>query len=119
MQLFNLIYSGGPNRLWIFLLVTVVMGGSTAFVSGRTIAATWRPFWHALVYALVIGLAARFIQFALFEAPLVSAGNYLIDCVILLLAAIWGYVATRKVQMVEQYGPLTAETVAAAPKDAG
>ncbi len=119
MQLFDLTYSGGPNRFWIFLLVTVAMGGSTAFVSGRAIAATWRPFWHALVYALVIGFAVRFIQFALFDAPLVSVRTYLTDCIILLLAAIWGYVATRKVQMIEQYGPLTAETAGTARKEAG
>ena len=107
MSLFDVMYDGGANRLWIFLLVSVIMGGSTAYVSGRAIAETWRPLWQVAVYALVIGLAVRFIHFALFQEILVSGRNYLIDCVILILAAAFGYVTTRRRQMLDQYGPLT------------
>ena len=113
MPLFDIIYDGGANRLWIFLLVSAIMGGSTAYVSGRAIAETWRPFWHAIVYALVIGLAVRFIHFALFQEILVSGRNYLIDCAILILTATFGYVTTRRRQMVQQYGPLIDAPVAA------
>ena len=111
MTLFNLFYTAGPNGLWIFLLVSVVMGASTAYVAGKAIAETWRPYWHGLLYALVIGLAVRFIHFALFEELLVSARNYMADCIILVLAATAGYKVTRSRQMRQQYGFL----VSAAP----
>ena len=108
MTLFQVFYDAGPNGLWVFLLVTVILGASTAFVSGQAIAQTWRPFWHALGYALVIGLAVRFIHFALFEELLVSLRNYVIDCAVLVAAASAGFTVARRYQMQLQYGPLTA-----------
>ena len=56
------------DYLSLFLLVTVVMGGGAAWLAGRAIAATWRPWWHVAFYMLILGGAVRFIHFALFEA---------------------------------------------------
>ena len=111
MALFNSFYTAGPNGIWVFILVSMLMGASTAFVAGRAIAETWRPFWHAVTYALVVGLAVRFIHFALFQEVLVSAGNYFIDCAVLIAAATAGYTATRRRQMLQQYDFLPANTV--------
>lgn len=107
MSLFNSLYTSGPNGFWIFLLVTIAMGASTAYVSGKAIAETWRPFWHALFYALLIGCAVRFIHFALFEERLLSLGNYIIDCIVLFVATAAGYSVTRRRQLIEQYGGLS------------
>jgi uncharacterized membrane protein YhaH (DUF805 family) len=106
MPLFQTLYDAGPNGHWVFLLVTVIMGGCTAYVSGKAIAETWRPAWHAIAYALIIGLAARFIHFALFEEVMLSGRNYLIDCIVLIAAAAVGYLVTRRRQMLAQYGSL-------------
>ncbi len=114
MQLFQQFYTAGPNGLWIFLLVSVVMGGSTAYVSGRAIADTWRPLWHAFVYALTIALGVRFIHFALFDELLVSGRNYLADCIICCIAAYAGYALARRHQMQRQYSALLGKD--AAPK---
>ncbi len=38
------------HSLGIFLLVSVFMGGSAAWLAGRAIAATWRPWWHLALY---------------------------------------------------------------------
>lgn len=108
MSLFQVFYDSGPNGVWIFLLVSVIFGASTAFVSGQAIAQTWRPFWHALGYALVIGLAVRFIHFALFEEVLLSLRNYIIDCAVLGATASLGFVLARRRQMQQQYGPLNS-----------
>ena len=36
----------------IFILLTVILGGGTAFLTGRAIAGTWRPWWQvASLYA--------------------------------------------------------------------
>ena len=40
----------------LFLLVTVVMGGGAAWLAGRAIAATWRPWWHVACYMLILGV---------------------------------------------------------------
>ncbi len=41
------------------VLVTGVIGGGAAFLAGRAIAQTWRPFWNVLLYMAMLG---RFIQ---------------------------------------------------------
>jgi hypothetical protein len=47
------IYETGDNGLWIFLLVTVLMGGSAARATGAAIASTWRPPWPHLRRSLL------------------------------------------------------------------
>jgi len=93
----------------VFLLVTIVMGGGAAFLSGRAIAATWRPWWHIPVYMLILGAAVRFIHFALFEAELVSP-HYLVDVAVCLTFGFFGFRMTRAAQMARQYGFLFART---------
>lgn len=100
------LYTSGPNGLWFFLLLTVILGGGTAFVSGKSIAETWRPFWQVPVYMVVMALVVRFLHFALFEEPLVSGRNLLVDFAVLLAAAVLGYRTARARQMATQYGEL-------------
>jgi hypothetical protein len=88
----------------VFLLVTVIMGGAAAFVSGKAIAQTWRPFWHIPLYMLGLTLVVRFFHYALFEEPLVSLKNYLVDFAVALAAAMLGYRMLRARQMARQYG---------------
>ena len=89
--------------LGIFLLVTVVLGGGAAALAGRAIAATWRPWWQVVGYALLLGAATRFIHFALFEGTLLSAHYYVADSAICLASAFIGFRAARVTQMVKQY----------------
>jgi hypothetical protein len=88
---------------WVFLLVTIVMGGAAAFMSGRAIAQTWRPYWHIPLYALPIAATVRFFHYALFHEPLLSVKNYAVDLVVVLLAASLGYRVLRARQMAQQY----------------
>jgi hypothetical protein len=87
----------------IFLLVSVVLGGGAAALAGRAIAATWRPWWQVVVYALILGAAVRFIHFALFDGTLLSDHYYVVDSVICLASAFLGFRAARAAQMVTQY----------------
>lgn len=88
----------------LFLLVTVVMGGGAAWLAGRAIAGTWRPWWHVVAYMLILGGAVRFIHFALFEGTLLSPQFYAVDTAICLIIGTLGYRATRVAQMTTQYG---------------
>ena len=112
----------------IFILVTVMLGGGTAFMTGRAIAGTWRPWWHVALYMLVLGTAVRFLHSALFGASLLSPADYIRDTAVCLVFGFWGFRATRARQMAQQYGwiyrragPLSwarqsTEPIAAAPE---
>jgi hypothetical protein len=104
----ELLYEEGS--FGIFLLVTIVLGGGAAWLSGRAIAATWRPWWHIVAYMLILGVAVRFIHYALFGGTFVSPYYYLVDSAICLGFGFLGFRATRAAQMATQYGFLNART---------
>lgn len=96
------------NALGIFLLVTIVLGGGAAWLAGRAIALTWRPWWQVATYSLVLGAAVRFIHFSLFNGTLLSPHYYLVDAAFCLAFGVLGFRAARVKQMVEQYHWLNA-----------
>jgi len=98
------------ESLGVFLLVTVAMGGGAAWLSGRAIAATWRPWWQVIGYMLILAVAVRFIHFALFDATLLSPHYYLVDASIAVLFGLFGFRVTRARQMATQYGFLHVRT---------
>jgi len=87
----------------LFLLVTVVLGGGAAWLAGRAIASTWRPWWHVAGYMLILGATVRFLHFALFEGTLLSPHYYAVDSVVCLLFGFLGFRMTRVAQMTTQY----------------
>jgi hypothetical protein len=96
------------------LLVTGLIGGGAAWLAGRAIAGTWRPFWHVIGYMALLGAAVRFVHFALFEADLLAPLSYAADTAFLLVVGALGWRVTRAGQMATQYawlyertGPLT------------
>jgi len=92
------------DSFFVFLLVTIILGGGAAFLAGRAIALTWRPAWQVAAYMLVLGGAVRFFHMALFEGHLLSLHYYVVDTAFCFLFGFWGYRATRAGQMAEQYG---------------
>ncbi|HVZ54137.1 MAG TPA: hypothetical protein VG986_19365 [Pseudolabrys sp.] len=87
----------------VFLLVTVLLGGGAAWLTGRAVAQTWRPVWQAITYALILGAAVRFIHFSLFGGTLLSLHYYLVDSLVLLGLSLAGFRTARVAQMVSQY----------------
>jgi hypothetical protein len=85
------------------LMVTGIIGGGAAWLSGRAIATTWRPFWHVVAYMLLLGCAVRFVHFALFEGTLLSLPSYAADTLYLLIVSALAWRATRAAQMATQY----------------
>ena len=84
-------------------LVTGVLGGGAAFLAGRAIAQTWRPFWSVLIYMAMLGAAVRFVHFALFEATLLSPASYTADTLYLIVLGSLAWRMTRAAQMATQY----------------
>lgn len=97
-------YEAGPNGLWVFLLVTVVLGGAAAWATGKAIASTWKPLWQLAAYTLILAAAVRFFHYALFAEPLLAPVNYLVDLAVLAALAFGGHRLTRARQMKRQYG---------------
>jgi phosphoglycerol transferase MdoB-like AlkP superfamily enzyme len=91
------------HSAWLFVLVTVVMGGAAAWQTGRAVSQTWRPFIVLPLYVAGLNLGVRFIHFALFGGTLLSPYFYLVDYVVLLAAAYLGWRMKRAEQMRTQY----------------
>ena len=92
------------HSLGVFLLVSVLMGGGAAWLAGRAIAATWRPWWHVALYMTALSLSVRFLHFALFDAKFLSLHYYLVDYAVCLGLGYLGFRLMRVKQMVTRYG---------------
>jgi hypothetical protein len=92
-----------PDGAGPFLLVTVILGGGAAWLAGRAVAQTWRPWWQGMLYMVLLGAAVRFIHFALFDGNL-SLAAYALDTAVAMAFAAAGFRVTRARQMTRQYG---------------
>ncbi len=88
----------------VFVLVTLALGGSAAWLTGRAAARTWRPVWHVVFYCLLLGLAVRFIHYSLFDGTLLSLHYYAVDAAVCVLFGLGGFRVARAAQMIKQYG---------------
>lgn len=91
------------TSLPVSLGVTVVLAGGAAHLAGQALAAHWRPAWLVALYMGLLGLADRFIIFALFDGALLSPTGYVIDTAVLVTIGLLSYRRTRARQMVRQY----------------
>jgi len=87
----------------VFIAVTLVLAGGAAWMTGQALANRWRPAWQVAGYSLLLGLADRFITYALFGGELLSVTGYLIDTAIIMAVALVCYRLTKAGNMVAQY----------------
>lgn len=88
---------------WVFLFLTVIMGGGAAFMAGRGMAIKWRPIWMPLLAMVPLTAGIRFLHFALFGAQLTSLHYLFTDFAVLLVAGFFGYRMTLATKMARQY----------------
>ena len=88
---------------WVFLVMTVILGGGAAYLAGRGLARSWKPYPRLFFYMLLLAAAVRFFHYALFNGELTSLYYYTVTYVILIGAACLGYRVMRTTQMVTQY----------------
>jgi hypothetical protein len=91
------------DGLWVFLVLTVVLGGGAAFLAGRGLARSWKPLGRIFFYMALLAAAVRFFHYALGEGHLLSLYYYLVTYILLLCAASLGFRVMRTTQMVTQY----------------
>jgi hypothetical protein len=85
------------------LFVTLVLGGGCALLAGRAIALTWRSIWVVVAAMIPMGLAVRFVHFALFNETLLAPRTYFVETIILLIVSCLSFQRTRAQQMIRQY----------------
>ncbi len=86
-----------------FLFVTVIMGGWTAWRTGKSVAENWQTYRTLVLYVLLLGVAIRFIHHALFNGSMLTLQYYFVDTAVLLLFATAGYRFYRTRQMTNNY----------------
>jgi hypothetical protein len=91
------------------LVITVFIAGSASGLMGQALAATWRPLWQLFIYGAMLGLADRFLNFALFEGRLLSPIGYIVDTAMIVVVALIAYRVTLARMMVRQYPWLYAK----------
>lgn len=87
----------------VFIGLTVCLAGFAAFMTGRALAQTWRPAWHAVPYSMLLGATDRFLHYGLFDGDLLSLGGYVVDTAYLIVVALATYRIFRVRKMVDQY----------------
>lgn len=88
---------------YVFLGVTVMLAGGAAWLMGQTLGRFWRPYWQALVYALLLCLGNRFITYALFNGELLSPTGFIIDLAVITAIGSAAYWLTRARTARRQY----------------
>src|SRR6185503_11094200 len=91
------------SSAWLFLLVTCVLGGGAAWMTGRAYAITWRSPLSLVVALLLLGIATRFIHHAMFEGTMFSPRYYVVDTIVLLIIGFASFRHQRTWQMATQY----------------
>ncbi len=91
------------TSMWGSILVTVLVMGFAAFMTGHALAGTWKPMWQAVLYCVLLGFADRFLNFSLYDGELLSLSGYLIDTAFLVAVGLFAYRLAQARKMVSQY----------------
>ncbi|MFG1478147.1 hypothetical protein V5F53_05700 [Xanthobacter sp. V4C-4] len=92
----------GPS-LGDFLLVSLVLGGGAAWLTGRAVARGWGSLLHLAAYCVPLAAAVRFCHFALFDDALFAPVTSAAEILFLLAVAALGFRSVRKRQMIARY----------------
>ena len=89
---------------WSFVMVSLLIGGWTAWRTGKGVAESWGNIVpHVVIYTLLLGIGIRFVHHALFNGTMFSLQYYLIDTVLLMMFSVAGFRVTRATQMATKY----------------
>ena len=94
------------DSFFVFMLVTIILGGGAAFLTGRAIAGPGGPGGRSRLYMLVSAAAVRFFHMRAVRGATLLSLHRLRRWIprFCLLFGFWGFRVTRAGQMAEQYG---------------
>ena len=87
----------------VFAGLTFVVAGGAAIMTGRALADGWKSSWQVVFASFGLGLADRFLIYALFGGELLSLRGFLIGFVVITALALLAWRVTLVHKMVTQY----------------
>lgn len=93
----------GDGAMPLLAGIAAGLGAAAAWLTGRAIAESWRPVWQVLPSTLLLALADRFLDYALFGGSLLSGPAAIVTLSIVLILALCGYRLRQVGKMVSQY----------------
>lgn len=87
----------------VFIGLTVVLFGVAAFRAGQAVAEGWHPAHDAVLAALGLTVADRFLAATLFESQPLSLSAAVVAAVYLVAVTLFAWRATLARKMVRQY----------------
>lgn len=87
----------------VSFFITLILGGGCALMTGRALALNWRPQWQLIIYCLLLGMADRFLIYALFQGEIFLPSGFVCDSLVLMVIGFVTFRITRASQMVRQY----------------
>jgi hypothetical protein len=91
----------------VVLVAYIVFVGAGAWAIGRALAATWRPMWQSVPYAIMLGLAGRLVFWGLSggsnEDFWKGYSDVYVDFAVLVGIGVVAYRLTQARKMVTQY----------------
>lgn len=91
------------NSFAAFLVITIILGGGAAWLTGRAISQSWEPVWIAIAYMVPLAAAARFLHYALAKGDLISLQYFIVNFAVLAGIAALGWRVARTGQLATQY----------------
>lgn len=100
-----------PTNIWLQLgtnpvplvLLTIIVFGGAALMTGQALASGWQPLWKCIPYGILLALGDRFLNYGLYQGPLLSVPGFLLSAVILVALCIIGHAIVRANKMTTQY----------------
>ncbi|CAM5768531.1 hypothetical protein LMIY3S_02530 [Labrys miyagiensis] len=92
------------DSLFHFVLVTVIMGGWAAWMTGKACAASWSRYPTLFIYLALLTAGVRFLHQAPFGGNMFSPYYFVVDLVIVQLIGFLSYRLRLVNQMVSKYG---------------
>ena len=91
------------TSLGVFIGLTVIISGGAAIMTGRALADGWKPAWMVVAACFGLGLADRFLVYALFEGELLSLSGFLIHFAVIAALALLAWRITAVRTLANQY----------------
>lgn len=91
------------TSIGVFIGLTVIITGGAAIMTGRALADGWKPVWQVVCACFGLGLADRFLVYALFEGQLLNLTGFVTHFLVITVMALVAHRVTHVRKMVTQY----------------
>lgn len=92
-----------PGDWPVFVGLTLFLFGGGAWLMGTAIGGTWRPYWQAVGYGLLLTAFDRFLHWGLFAGPLLSVTGFGRDGLVIIGIGLLAWRRAQVRRMVSQY----------------